>query len=188
MSTRLAVTTPNKSRHSLSTAIRVMPESCSGCRDSKRRNSVSEARDTAHASCRITDREAGAGRRAALRGPSLCHAAQEEASEIRGRPPRPQPKTIQDMGCCRCCSRSCCSFARVPWSRSSAAACMTHVRGHATCGAACWSRTGTRSMISVGAGESLGWGGAWEGVESSGSTPVMASRSRLHAQTMRRWP
>ena len=33
-----------------------------------------------------------------------------------------------------------------------------------------------------------GWSGAWEGVESPGSTPVMASRSPLHAQAMGRCP
>jgi hypothetical protein len=82
-----------------------------------------------------TDREVGAGRRAALRGPSLRHAAQEEASEA-GRPPpqlaqgNPRLWLLQLLQLLQPCT---CPV--VTGTRSGA--CMAHVAD--TCGAACGS-------------------------------------------------
>ncbi len=131
-----------------------------------------------------TDREAGAGRRAALRGPSLCHAVQEEASEIRGRPPRPQLAQGNPRHGLTLAVAAVAAVAALHVPRGHTVACCRlhgasartrHVRRRL------WERTGTPS---VGGRGSLGWGGAWDGVESSGSTPVMASRSPLHAQAI----
>jgi hypothetical protein len=65
-------------------------------------------------------------------------------------------------------------------TRSSAAACMAHVRGHATCGAACGSRTSTAS---VAVDEALGGVG-----HGRGSSPPVRRQSWRHGVLSTRRP